>query len=293
MTEADGRTKPPVRIGVAVVHGIGDQSADFAEPFVVALREAFARMVPRAPSDALVFGPVHWAPVLDEAQRRLGERVGLRDDLDWRWLRRVMISFVGDGIAYEPTLHDRRTYDAIHGVMADSLHALAAEAGGSAPLCVVAHSLGSVIASNYMYDLGKPELLSDTVKAHMTDAPLERGETFTHFFTLGSPLAIWALHHDDFGRPLTVPSRRLASHHPTLTGSWLNFFDRDDVIAYPLQGLNEVYAKAVTEDVAVSAGGWLAGQTPLSHTGYLSDGAVVNRIAAVLADTWRAMGQTT
>ena len=110
-------------------------------------------------------------------------------------------------------------YDLIHGVMAQTLHRLALQAGSSAPLSVIAHSLGTVIASNYLYDLSRPQLVSDEVKAHMDDVPLERGETLVHFFTLGSPLAVWALHHDDFGRPLTVPSTALLPTTPTSRGS--------------------------------------------------------------------------
>ena len=220
-------------------------------------------------------------------------RVGSEHELDWGSLRNVMISFVGDGIAYEPTAHDRGVYDLIHGVMAQALHRLALQAGSSAPLSVIAHSLGTVIASNYLYDLSRPQLVSDEVKAHMDDVPLERGETLVHFFTLGSPLAVWALHHDDFGRPLTVPSTGLAAHHPHLEGVWLNFFDRDDVIAYPLRQLNEAYAAAVTEDVDVNAGGLVTRETPLSHNGYMTDAEVIDRIAVTLAETWRRTGQGT
>ena len=110
-------------------------------------------------------------------------------------------------------------YDLIHGVMAQTLHRLALQAGSSAPLSVIAHSLGTVIASNYLYDLSRPQLVSDEVKALMDDVPLERGETLVHFFTLGSPLAVWALHHDDFGRPLTVPSTALLPTTLTSRGS--------------------------------------------------------------------------
>ncbi|MGB1658147.1 MAG: chemotaxis protein [Longimicrobiales bacterium] len=284
---------PVRRVGVAVIHGIGGRDADFADEMVEAVRQVFHRSVPEAPRDALVFAPVHWAPVLQSAQAELTRRVQLEHELDWSGLRNVMISFVGDGIAYEPTAHDRRVYDAVHAVMARALHRLATEAGADAPLCVVAHSLGSVIASNYLYDLGKPELVSDEVRAHMTDGALERGETLAHLFTMGSPLAVWALHHEDFGRPLTVPSTALATRHPRLSGSWLNFFDRDDVIAYPLRQLNEAYATAVTEDVSVNAGGLVGRETPLSHHGYAAAPEVVGRIAATLAETWRHMGPDT
>ena len=284
---------PERRVAVAVIHGIGAQDANFADEMVEAVRKVFHRSVPEAPHDALVFAPVHWAPVLQSAQAELTRRVQSEHELDWTGLRHVMISFVGDGIAYEPTAHDRRVYDTVHAVMARALHRLAAEAGADAPLCVVAHSLGSVIASNYLYDLGKSELVSDEVRMHLTHGPLERGDTLTHVFTTGSPLAVWALHHEEFGCPLTVPSAALATHHPRLSGSWLNFFDRDDVIAYPLRQLNETYATAVTDDVPVNVGGLIGRETPLSHHGYATAPEVVGRIAATLAETWRRMGPDT
>lgn len=260
---------------------------------IEAIRTSFQDTAPEAPDDALVFAPVHWAPVLHGAQQELARRVQSAHDLDWDRLRSAIISFLGDGIAYEPTSHNRAVYDAIHGVMAQALHTAAVEAAADAPLCVIAHSLGSVVASNYLYDLSKPELVSDEVRMHMADSPLERGETFTHFFSLGSPLALWALHHGDFGCPLEVPSKALAAHHPHLTGGWLNFFDRDDVIAHPLRQLNEAYAGAVTEDVEVNAGSLFERTTPLSHNGYATDPEVVDRISATLAETWRQMGSGT
>lgn len=291
MTEGSGGTRLRRRVAVAIVHGIGGQSADFAEPMIAGIRAAFRRSVPDAPEDALVFAPVHWAPVLHAAQEELTRRVRSEHDLDWAWARRVMISFVGDGIAYEPTAHNRQIYDAIHSVMARACHRLAVEAGADAPLCVIAHSLGSVIASNYLYDLGKPHLVTPEIRAHMADSPLERGETFANFFTLGSPLAVWALHHEDFGCPLTVPSEALAAHHTRMSGIWLNFFDRDDVLAYPLRQLNEKYARAVTEDVEVNVGSLLKRETPLSHVEYDTDSVVLERIAATLAETWRRTGR--
>jgi len=34
------------------------------------------------------------------------------------------------------------------------------------------------------------------------NTPLERGETLTLLYTLGSPIAIWSLRYPDFGVPI-------------------------------------------------------------------------------------------
>ena len=51
-----------------------------------------------------------------------------------------------------------------------TLAELAQEAGPDAPLCVIAHSLGTIIASNYLYDLQVDpvkHLIGDNVRAFL------------------------------------------------------------------------------------------------------------------------------
>ena len=144
------------------------------------------------PDDALVIRPAFWAPVLDASHDDLLDRIGGRD-ATWffrrlsRWatstdagsaaammalvvsglirqlpwarsfhfptLRWIMVHYVGDAVAYQINASDRTLYDAVHAVIAETLSELAEEAGPDAPLCVIAHSLGTVVASNFFYDL--------------------------------------------------------------------------------------------------------------------------------------------
>ena len=292
------------RIGVALVHGVEVADPEFAVTAAAKLQRAFARECGDA---ELVFEPVHWAPVLEaqelELMRRLwGEdRSGLfatlRDlirhvnrgyelalaplilsglvpaprllrRLNFATLRWMLVHFVGDALAYQRSWDDRRIYDEIHAVFARSLAGLAGRAGPEAPLCVVAHSLGSVIACDHLRDLRAASARGEARRA----SPFERGETLAGLYTLGSPIALWSLRHRDFGTPVRLPR-----------GEWLNFFDRDDVIGSPLQLLNEHYQKAVTRDVEVSLGGLLSGWNPLAHTGYWSDDGVMRQIARSMA----------
>ena len=207
-----------------------------------------------------------------------------------------MTDFLGDAVAYQITPGERRVYDQIHGKIAETLRELADAAGTEAPLCVVAHSLGTLIGSNYFYDLqaehaGKPEVVPRTVRSRPNRTPLERGETLAHFYTLGSPLALWALRYPDFGTPIAVPAPALARHHPGLDGEWVNFYDQDDLIAYPLRDLGPKYARAVAADVAVRLGGLLVSWNPLVHPWYWNDTRVIDPIAAALARTWRRMNE--
>ncbi|MGD2045469.1 MAG: chemotaxis protein [Gemmatimonadota bacterium] len=285
----------PTPIAVAVVHGVGIQGSDFAEPMIAELTDRFADELGMKRAEAteqLLFEAVHWAPALQGAETKLWRKVTSKEDLDFVKLRKFMVDFAGDAIAYQPLPKSRDVYDSVHAVLAKALRALARTAGSKAPLCVISHSLGTIISSNYFYDLSqsrRPGMVSKAVRDVKKWTPLENGETLTLFYTLGSPIAVWSLRYEDFGTPIPVPAPKLSHHHSGLKGEWVNFYDADDIIGYPLRGLNDAYKKSVDRDVAVNVGGLLSNWNPLSHTAYWTDGDVTKSIGASLAGLWRQL----
>lgn len=292
----------PRTLAVAVVHGVGRTESGFANPMISRLATRFDELTHG--EGKLVCKPVYWSPVVQEGEDELWRRVHVDGALDFSRTRRFIMDFAADVVAYQPSDGERAVYAGIHARFAEALRGLALDAGGEAPLCVVAHSLGSVIASNYLYDLqahfgrGR-DVLPREVRDAMgrPPAPLERGETLTHFFTLGSPLALWSLRHQGvaggkgFAAPVTVPAPQVAARAPQLAApeagtGWVNVYDTDDVLGYPLRGLNEAYHQAVRADLRVNAGGLITGATPLSHLAYWTDREVVDAIAVNLARTW-------
>lgn len=73
----------------------------------------------------------------------------------------------------------------------------------------VAHRLGSVVLSNYLYDNAQKI-------------------TATNLFTVGSPLAIWLLVCGDLDS--AKAPIKVADKH----GVWINILDDEDILAYPL-----------------------------------------------------------
>ena len=279
-------------VAVLSLHGIGRTKPGYSAPLVRAISSRVTRLLgaerdPHLP--AVVFEEVNWSAVLQAEENRLWKRLHPLAPLRYQPLRHFMIDFAADAIAYQPIHSDRSAYDSIHAEVAASLGRLAAKAGENAPLCVVAHSLGTVIASNYLYDLMKKRcsFLAPSVRASINGSPIERGETLALFYTMGSPIALWSLRYPDFGVPICFPPRDLKRLHPGVEPRWVNFYDPDDVIGYPLRPLNARYAAAVTEDRPVNAGSWLTSWNPLSHTGYWANGRVADLIAFDVADAWR------
>lgn len=259
-------------LNVLLVHGIGDHPKEFAGEFERHLRadlqkrlDALARRYKLSdppPSDALNLIPGRWAPVTEGIQKEIEQRIyhGPVDFLRWFGMR-----FMGDVLAYQ----GRAVYDEIHrGLAANLLDRLQPESGH---LTIIAHSLGAVIASDFIYD--------HTGRIGKTFAD-SFGVAFSNFFTLGSPLALYAMQSsqdgafnaggvlDRFDRPVRVESE---------DGIWLNLFAEPDIIGYPIRSINRSYSEAVTADVRVDVGDFWSRMSPLSHSHYWTD-PHVNRI---------------
>ncbi len=321
------------RLAVMYVHGVESAGDQYARNAIALLESEFTRIAGVDARDALAVRPAFWAPVFepvqDELTRRLsGDRatwlLHLLDGLagrasqgsttallaaaataGLRWLpgsgpahfptlRWLIVHYLGDAISYQSGGGgDRNHYARVQAVLAHALHQLAVEAGRDAPLCVLGHSLGSVVASDFLADLQSAgdgtHDLPLVVTEELAHTAMERGETLGWFYTLGSPLALWAQRHVDFGDPLTVPHPAFGLLHPEQRGEWVNVWDPDDVIASPLRGLSDRWAAAVREDREVSVGPWWLGWTPLAHPYYWNDHRVVTPIATQLAQAWHRL----
>ena len=290
------------RIAVAIAHGIcvgnefdNEESPKYTEGMAQALKLKLAELANKSGSEdeklawadsKLAIAAVNWTPVLREERKNLYKKLGV-DNLDsFFGLREFIFQAIADSLTYQVTqskVDDLWSYANIHRCFADSLNELAQSdrAGGDAPLCIISHSLGTVITSNYIYDLQ-----TQKAQIELGDTPLERGETLTCVYTLASQIPFWSLRHPNFDHPIQVPSEKLSQHYPSLTreGEWINFFNKSDIMGYPLKSLNEAYAAAVNEDKEVNAGGLIEFWNPLSHCSYWTDENVIDTIATGLHD---------
>lgn len=279
------------KIAIAIVHGVGNTTADFADEMIAELKSRFADQNPEIdPADALVFAPVYWGPILQIPEDKLWQRMQKGGPMDFTTLRRFMTSFAADALAYQPLPNERSVYDAIHEKYAEKLKQLATDAGATAPLVVISHSLGTIISSNYFYDLTKDHLIPAPVSNIHGDnpTPLEMGATLASFYTMGSPLALWSLRYADFGQPITVPAPTVPAA-VAKAGGWYNMYDPDDIIGYPLHTLNAAYAAAKIKDMPLNAGGIFTSWNPMSHVEYWTDDDVTEPIAKTLSKLSRVI----
>ncbi|CAM3424899.1 chemotaxis protein [Paenibacillus lupini] len=275
----------PVNIAVAVIHGIGQTREDF---YVDLAKDLHTQMAVVNPNVKLYIEGIYWGDIVNRLEKRLWSRLQ-GNKLRWtKWirLRSFFVNIVGEAIAYQAIPRDNDPapddyiYDEIHGRFAACLQRLSDQAGQDAPLCIISHSLGSIIASNFFYDLQNDKLAPKVLPIiEASNSKLVRGETLTHFYTMGSPLAVWAMRFEDLGVPITVPAPPIQGSG---IGEWVNFYDTDDVIAYPIKPLNALYKKVVTEDMEVKCAGLLS-WTPFSHRKYFQTKTTRDRIVMALS----------
>ncbi len=283
--------------------------------------------------EALIIKPVFWAPYMEERQKALFKKIYPESDPEdvddllvgiirkitagamlplvklgallvqpvlpkFRTLhypvgRWIMVHFVGDIIGYERSL-GTKNYERAHAELASKLTELAAEAGPDAPLCVIAHSFGTVLISDYIYDhqnqkgTGGTDLVAEQVEEARGQSALARGETLNWLFFMGSPLALWSLRYDNalLNKPIHVPGTKVQQLYPNLTSMWINYIARADIFAYPLRTMSPEYARWVTADKMVTLKEPV-NATPFNHTYYWVDRRLMRDVARKLADGWR------
>jgi hypothetical protein len=278
------KNTPHDPLNVLIIHGMGDQPEDFSIGFQNELLSKFITSLDyltqdysiSRPSESvpLNFIPGWWAPVMDSTQKELERRIYNKKI---PFLRKFGMAFMGDVVAYQ----GEPVYNEIHRCLAEALRAYLVT--GSGHLTVIAHSLGSVIASDFVYD--------NTIKIGKSFQD-GFGVSFSNFFTLGSPLVLYAMRSangevftpskllDHFDRPVRVESE---------TGYWLNLTDDNDIIGYPIKPINRSYREAVTADLTVDVGDLLTRWNPLSHAHYWDNGGVTRIIADKLAIDFAAI----
>lgn len=213
----------------------------------------------------------HWGKAIEPVQEKFEERYrGLR----WDMARRVAISALGDAAQYSAAIYESGgttfpTHDNIHDVVAKSLAELADECGGDAPLVAIGHSLGGHILSNHVYDEQKARRKNEG-PCHGGDRPLERMQTLRAFVTLGCNI------------PLFVMGAKAPTPIDLAGATWLNYYDPDDVLGFPLEPLYFPDGKPGGYDLRderVEVGPIPFGWTPISHAGYWDHDGVVSGIA--------------
>ncbi|MDG2236598.1 MAG: hypothetical protein P8L34_02280 [Arenicellales bacterium] len=266
-------------LAALVIHGIGRQSPDFSDQLIDGVSTQLEKI--GTDPEQVAWQPVFWDDILRPAQNAYLQAAYDSTDLRARRMRTLLLSALGDGVGYRQLPsggrrggEETRTYNRVHARVRQAMATLYNDqlSGRAVPLVVLAHSFGGHILSNYIWDSQR--------RPDRRLSPFERMNWLTGFITFGCNIPLFTFACSKV-QPIRFPPSRLPAR---LKGDarWLNYFDPDDVLGWPLKPINAAYASVVDRDELINVGGPISGWTPASHLAYWADRRFARRVAAFL-----------
>ncbi len=265
------------RLAVAIIHGIGSEKEFYSVELKHRIVEEYLKADPNnRMEDDLLFHEIYWGDLVHEDDGQLLSKLDYKKELSYKDLRNIFIDVMRLGNSYSKN-NESGLYDAIHERIKSSMNKFASHRNvdqEDTPLVIMAHSFGSVIMSNYIYDLQ-----SNT--SNMSN--FEAFKTLAGIVTFASPLAIFSKQTGDFSSPINKIGSALEDGLKERV-KWLNFYDKDDVVAYPMKNVNEAYNQAVDTDLEINVGSAATSWNPACHTGYWEDKDFIKPVARYLGE---------
>lgn len=265
---------------------MGSQEHGYSGPLVDAVSR---RLGPR--SARVSWEEIYWAPALAAREAELWDWMrkarapdGAPLPLDGVAMREFVVHNFGDALAYHRD-PDADIYTDVHRIIHLSVSALKAKLGDpQSPIVVLAHSLGAQMISNYIWDRQRD--------AGSRDDPFEPIESLAGIISFGANTPLFSLSYA-LAKPIALPGAGVT--HPGIRDAvrWLNYYDRDDVLGWPVKplylknlwALNPAQLRTVEliEDREINVGNLATSWNPASHSRYWTDDDFVTPVAAYLS----------
>jgi hypothetical protein len=256
---------------------MGSTSPDFAERMIGELNGRVKEL--KKDPGLIAWRPAYWQDILEQRELKYLRDAKRTGDLDAVRLRRFVVTAFGDAVAYQQVdVATNTAYKKIHERVREATTDLYVNQlnSESKPLVVMAHSLGCHIMSNYIWDMQHASE-GDVVGL----SSLEKMRTLAGMITFGCNIPLFTFAYAKV-EPIEFPARQLSDEFKK-KAKWLNYYDPDDILGYPLRSINAAYKKVVTKDIAVNVGGIFTSWNPVSHTRYWTDDDFTKPVAKFLA----------
>lgn len=250
-------------LGILTLHGMGKTEEGYANDLFDEIDELLGDDLAGHIKTASVF----YQGILQDNQSEYLKRVKRR--LRWDNLREFLLYGFSDAASLESRKEGVSSpYYQAQEIILNTLKNLYSRLEGpDRRVIVIAQSLGGQVISNYLWDATKDGTVPDGVwsQPQVFESAEEeefcRGKKTVRLLTTGCNIPIFVA---GFNRQDIKPIRKI---HPKF--EWHNFYDKDDVLGWPLRDLSDDYAQRV-KDHSMNAG-LLSGFTPLSHKHYWRD----------------------
>lgn len=247
------------KVGVLVLHGIGTDNVSFDEEFH-RFKNDIQKRLNGCTSKEILWEKVFWAGEINEIEKNYHNKIE-NFQLAYRPLRNFMINAVGDETAYRQgkDSSNKSIYDIVHEHVRVAMENLWARVGDDGELIIIAYSLGATIISDYIWDV------QNNKSGHTRYNKFEQMKSIKCLFTMGSTLPLFLFSCSKI-EPIEIDGN-----------AWINYYDKDDILAYPI-GVFDEY-KNIVQDIEVNSGNFASSWNPLCHLGYFKSDEVKKNIA--------------
>jgi hypothetical protein len=245
--------------------------------------------------------PVLYQDLLQDNERKVWKALSAASPMHYGEIRQFVLYALGDAVGLEVRKSETDSVYLLAQLrVAQALFAASQAVGTSGTVVLVSQSLGCQVLSNYFYDAQKAAR-GDAVAAGIwsdidAHAQAVAGRPFSaeekaflggrgcrRWLSTGCNIPVFiAAHHRMAIRPIEPLPGRSADFQ------WLNLYDPDDVLGWPMAGLSDEYARLV-EDRPINAGQGLVdwifkSWNPMSHTTYWTDDDVIRPLLEMLRE---------
>jgi hypothetical protein len=265
-------------VALLTIHGMGDTPKNYHTLFLESIKKQMGENWKR-----VAFGSLYYQDILQINQNEIYRK--MKRYVDWKEVRKFILYGFSDAANLDYRSDQPNSlYKQTQQRLADYFTNLY-QKQGNIPIVIVAYSLGCHVLSNYIWDANKEKNVSAGIWKYndwalkITD-PIEKDflklRTLHHLITIGCNIPVFVSGYQHIN-PFNKPNKKF---------KWINMYDKDDVLGWPLEPLSKSY-RSLVEDVAINAKEnikdlLLKSWNPLSHESYFGDKQVIKTVANAL-----------
>lgn len=265
-------------IAIITLHGMGDAKPGYSDKLKKKLEKKFST----AEWACIHFCEVNYQAVVNQHHQKYFERA--KKWMRWLDARRWLLTHIGDAATLETGKYGNQSaYYLTQVQIKQAFEEAYANIGPDGKVIILAQSLGGQVISNYLWDAqqkrnrGKPPNVGiwarEDARASSSKDAFCRGGTVVALVTTGCNIPMFIAGHDaQTIHPISMPREDFV---------WLNYYDKDDVLGWPLEPLNAAY-RSLVKDIRINSGNLLSSWNMMSHTGYWKDDSFLKPFAGLV-----------
>jgi hypothetical protein len=262
------------KIFILTVPGIGTQKEGYSQKFEEDLNR-FSKNTVLAFNFQVIESRPFDATKVDEHQAELFDRLDAVNNLGGILsFRKFVLSAFGDGVTFERNSGDPEgPYQKIHRYLKDKIEEINELMLNydKTSLVIVASSMGAHLVSSYIWDADNGKGIFETQPATLYN----NLENLRYFVTIGCNIPLFI---SGYPKEQIIAIRKRSEDF-----EWDNYFDKDDVLGWPLEQLSDSYGQLV-KDHQINTGLYVG-----AHQKYWDDNSFTRPFTSKLLNLYQTM----